>query len=357
MEEPDGLIDIFSLSLQGRPELSLTCQYEIVKASFNPHNPNMVIGSTMSGYLLLWDIRAKKEPVSEMLSNMNRSQPIRKTCLAQNGHQYPVYCLGVTGYQNTHEIISISNDGKMCKWKPKVLADPHETHELVAPKHVIQPDENTGADQVPSATSSSADNKSSIYAHCMDFTEGDQEVFYVGAEDFNIYQCNIKSEQIVQRALRSHNAPVTSVHVHPGASMSERHSDMNELLLSSSMDWTVKIWSPNTKLSPLFTFESSQEYVYDAQWSPTHPSVFASCNVEGYVDVWNINNNKETPIVHKQVQEKSRPINCLRWSRDGRRLATGDSQGYVSILQVDNDLCTPKPDDFDKIAELVQVGA
>ena len=27
---------------------------------FNPHNPNIVIGSTMSGYLLEWDIRAKK---------------------------------------------------------------------------------------------------------------------------------------------------------------------------------------------------------------------------------------------------------------------------------------------------------
>jgi len=31
---------------------------------FNPHNPNIVIGSTMAGYLLEWDIRAKKEPVS-----------------------------------------------------------------------------------------------------------------------------------------------------------------------------------------------------------------------------------------------------------------------------------------------------
>ena len=83
--------------------------------------------------------------------------------------------------------------------------------------------------------------------------------------------------------------------------MSERHSDMNELLLSSSMDWTVKIWSPNTQMHPLFTFESSQEYVYDAQWSPSHPGVFASCNVEGFVDVWNINNNREAPAVHKQI--------------------------------------------------------
>lgn len=64
MDEPDGLIDIFSVNMQGRPELTLNCQYEITKAMFNPHNPNIVIASTMAGYLLEWDIRAKKEPIS-----------------------------------------------------------------------------------------------------------------------------------------------------------------------------------------------------------------------------------------------------------------------------------------------------
>lgn len=125
MDEPDGLIDIFSISMAGRPELTLNCQYEITKAMFNPHNPNIVIGSTMSGYLLEWDIRAKKEPISGVAAERkNRSQPIQKSCLASNGHQYPVYCLSVIGYHNQHSIVSISNDGKMCNWRPTVLVDP-----------------------------------------------------------------------------------------------------------------------------------------------------------------------------------------------------------------------------------------
>lgn len=73
MDEPDGFIDIFALSVPGKPELTLNCQYEIVKAIFNPHNPNIVIGATMSGYLLEWDIRAKKEPINSILGNKNRS--------------------------------------------------------------------------------------------------------------------------------------------------------------------------------------------------------------------------------------------------------------------------------------------
>jgi dynein intermediate chain len=54
-------------------------------------------------------------------------------------------------------------------------------------------------------------------------------------------------------------------------------SDMSELMLSASMDWTVKLWYPRSEVMevPIATFESSQEYVYDVQWSPVHPTVFA----------------------------------------------------------------------------------
>lgn len=35
-DEPDGLVNIFSLSLKNRPEFTLTCQNEVTKAMFNP---------------------------------------------------------------------------------------------------------------------------------------------------------------------------------------------------------------------------------------------------------------------------------------------------------------------------------
>jgi len=68
--------------MQGRPELTLNCQYEVTKAIFNPHDPNVIIGATMTGYLLEWDIRAKKDPVNAYVDRRNRSQPIQKSCLA-----------------------------------------------------------------------------------------------------------------------------------------------------------------------------------------------------------------------------------------------------------------------------------
>ena len=77
VDEPDGLINLYSMALRKRPEHTLVSQYEVTKAIFNPFQPNIVIGATYSGYILQWDIRAK-------------NIPIQKSCLAKNGHNHPV---------------------------------------------------------------------------------------------------------------------------------------------------------------------------------------------------------------------------------------------------------------------------
>ena len=91
------------------------------------------------------------------------------------------------------------------------------------------------------------------------------------------------------------------------------------------------------------------------QWSPVHPSVFASVDGDGYVDIWDINRDTESPIVHKKAFEnqsssnaayrdydENKALNVIKWSTDGRKIALGDSEGFVSIWNVDRDLCNPK---------------
>ena len=41
------------------------------------------------------------------------------------------------------------------------------------------------------------------------------------------------------------------------------------------------------------SFENNSDYIYDVQWSPTHPAVFASVDGEGRLDFWNINTDTE----------------------------------------------------------------
>ena len=118
------------------------------------------------------------------------------------------------------------------------------------------------------------------------------------------------------------------------------------------MDWTVKLWYPKLKNEPLFTFESSQEYVHDVQWSSVHPSVFATCDGDGFIDVWDINKDIEAPVARKKTG--SRALNCLRWSMDGRKLVTGDSEGFVSLWSVDKEISMQKNEDFNKLERLIQ---
>jgi dynein intermediate chain len=117
-----------------------------------------------------------------------------------------------------------------------------------------------------------------VPVHCVKFPENETDKFFVGSEDFNLYQCNLHSESKfhIEQAMFGHFAPITAIDVHPGLSQHEKRTEMTDLVLSASLDWTIKLWNPKLRSSALYSFESSQEYIYDVQWSPKHPGVFAS---------------------------------------------------------------------------------
>ena len=84
-----------------------------------------------------------------------------------------------------------------------------------------------------------------------------------------------------------------------------------------------------------------------------HPSIFANCDGDGYIEVWDINRDTEAPVVHKQTPKRS-ALNCLRWNPDGRRIAVGDSEGYVTLWSLDKEVAQPKSEDFMRFDELIQ---
>lgn len=98
--------------------------------------------------------------------------------------------------------------------------------------------------------------------------------------------------------------------------------------------------------------ECSQEYVYDVQWSPVHPAVFASCDGEGYLDIWDLNRDIEAPITRKKTGNLA--LTTLRWSKDGRKIATGDSMGKVSLWNLEKEMAVQKNEDFTKMQRLLK---
>ena len=85
-------------------------------------------------------------------------------------------------------------------------------------------------------------------------------------------------------SFKGHSAPVTGLSTHNG----QGSIDFSHLFLTSSIDWTVKLWSLKEN-RPLHSFETNGDYVYDVAWSPIHPALFAAVDGTGRLDLWNLN--------------------------------------------------------------------
>ncbi len=80
-------------------------------ALFSKFHPNLIVGGTYSGQILLWDTRAK-------------SLPVLKSPLSAAGHTHPIYAMTMIGTQNAHNLVSASTDGTVCTWQLDMLAQP-----------------------------------------------------------------------------------------------------------------------------------------------------------------------------------------------------------------------------------------
>ncbi|KAF8537954.1 WD40-repeat-containing domain protein [Trichophaea hybrida] len=323
------------MHLHDRAEYVFHAQSDVLTARFSPFHPNLIVGGAYSGQVLLWDTRAK-------------SQPVLKTPLTGSGHTHPVYSVTVIGTQNANNILSSSTDGVVCGWTVDMLAQPQELLELVAPP--------------PSKTDD-------LSPTCMAFPYSDPTYFLVGTEEGSIYPCHRYDRAgakagIEPRILyKGHAAPIMSVDFHPVRGP----VDLGDLVLSSSLDWSVKLWkarppaatSTNTSgtssvATPIIEF-NREDVVYDTRWSPTKPGIFALVDGSGSLEVWDITIDNEIPIAKATPSPRvgathlSKSLNKVAWEQqDGKRLAVGGLEGTVTVFDMALDL--PRNEEWSRIS-------
>ncbi|KAI0596233.1 cytoplasmic dynein-like protein 1 intermediate chain 2 [Biscogniauxia sp. FL1348] len=324
--DPDGIVQVWNQHLHDRPEFLFHAQSDILTAKFSPFHPNLIIGGTYSGQVLLWDTRAK-------------SSPVQKTPLTGSGHSHPVYSVDIVGTQNANNIISVSTDGALCVWSVDMLSQPQESLTLTTPPP------NKFEDLAPTT---------------MAFPQADPTYFLLGSEEGSIYPCHrydragAKAGVDARVSYKGHAAPVMSVDFHPARGP----VDLGDLVLSSSLDWSVKLWkvrapaatstiveSAGTAVSPLLEIVR-EDVVYDAAWSPVRPGVFALVDGAGSLELWDVTVETEIPVAKisptprkegRQLLSKS--LNKVAWEpSEGKRLAVGGIDAVVSVFEVGPDL-------------------
>lgn len=365
---PDGLVLVWNLHLIDRPEFVFHAQTDVLSVAFSPFHPNLVIGGTYSGQILIWDTRAKQLPVL-------------KTPLSASGHTHPVYNLQVVGTQNANHLITASTDGVVCSWMLDMLAQPQDSLELLNTSHP-KTDE--------------------VAVTCMSFPSQETTQFWVGTEEGNIYlgsrfdRAGSKAGLQLGEVYRGHSAPVTGLDFHKaatggasgatatanGVATSSGIVDFSDLFLSASMDWTAKLWrikgggggagsgnaaATNTAtgpltpgltsssssnaisasasasaslstLTPLLSFEETSDYVMDVKWHPVNPSIFALVDAGGYVHLHNLLYDLERPVVTTRASAQGGGLNKVSFdrSKEGKNLAVGGADGRVYVLDVGN---------------------
>ncbi|XP_047461288.1 cytoplasmic dynein 1 intermediate chain 1 isoform X6 [Mugil cephalus] len=307
--EPDGVALVWNIKFKkATPEYIFHCQSPVVSVGFARFHPNLVVGGTYSGQIVLWDNRS------------HRRTPVQRTPLSAAAHTHPVYCVNVVGTQNANNLITVSTDGRMCSWSLDMLSQPQETMELVYNKS--KPVAVTG----------------------MAFPTGDVNNYVVGSEEGTVYTASRHGSKAgICEMFEGHQGPVTGISCHSAVGT----VDFSHLFITSSFDWTVKLWSTKHN-KPLYSFEDNADYVYDVMWSPVHPALFAAVDGMGRLDLWNLNNDTEVPTASVTIEGAS-ALNRVRWSSGGKEVAVGDSEGRVWIYDT-GELSVTHTDDWARFA-------
>ncbi|KAH8325559.1 hypothetical protein KR067_001629 [Drosophila pandora] len=325
--EPDGVVMVWNTKFKKRtPEDVFHCQSAVMSTCFAKFNPNLILGGTYSGQIVLWDNRVQKRT------------PIQRTPLSAAAHTHPVYCLQMVGTQNAHNVISISSDGKLCSWSLDMLSQPQDTLELQQRQ------------------------SKAIAITSMAFPANEINSLVMGSEDGYVYSASRHGLRSgVNEVYERHLGPITGISTH----YNQLSPDFGHLFLTSSIDWTIKLWSlkvtgplsivhssltyssffQDTK--PLHSFEDNSDYVMDVAWSPVHPALFAAVDGSGRLDLWNLNQDTEVPTA-SIVVAGAPALNRVSWTPSGLHVCIGDEAGKLYVYDVAENLAQPSRDEWSR---------
>lgn len=349
----EGVVLLWSTALPTRPEYRFTCHSQVTSACFNPFDRHLIFGGTYSGQIVVWDVRAK-------------SSPVQKTSMSSCSHTHPIYAMAIVGSKSSYNLISASTDGRVCVWDMDQLQQPSDVLELRIACSIVSN---------YTSVSLSTEKKMEASVTSLSVMRKENKELYIGTEAGKLYSTKLEHQKakgnqgsstesstnetekqpksnsmtlgglarevVVELVSKdgSHFGPVTAMHFNP---LMPTHRE--GLLLTASLDSTVKLWSTDNLHSPVFSFEPSNDYVCDVRWSSTHPALFAVVDGGGVVSLWNIRKDVEVAVIEVKVGERA--LNKVRWSVDGRSLIIGDADGNTHIYDVPAEIAVPQSDEL-----------
>lgn len=321
----DAGLNLYNIHVPERPEYSFTSDSAVTSACFSPLSPYLLYGGTFSGQVLQWDTRAQKAPI---LSS-NR-------LATSGGHSFPIFALNVAEGGSANHIISTSSDGTVCVWQLNMFSKPLQCYELRAPVSAL----GVGAARTAPVAVSCALSLPTLSNH-----------FIVGSQRGSLFAVK-RVDSLGVRAGVDASIHFSGVHSSPVTSLSCSRGQ-GDYFISSSMDWTVKLWKPAftahssdrissspNKSGAKTVYESELKLesfgcpVMDAQFSPRVANLFSTADVSGALKFWDLNNLKKTEAPIACYNLEGCIPNVSSWNRASQNhlVAVGATNGIVSVI-------------------------
>lgn len=116
----------------------------------------------------------------------------------------------------------------------------------------------------------------------------------------------------------------------------------------------------STPITSLYTFQDSNDYVFDVKWNPVHPSIFGCVDGSGVFDLYNLNREFEVPVcetvvgatsstsmnsnmseqqqqqqqTQTQQSQQQRALNKLQFDNEGKRVGIASCDGNLWVYDV-----------------------
>lgn len=291
----EGMVAIYNLIMDTRPEHIFTAGCPVVRTKFHPsEHPKLVLGGGTSGQLLVWDARVGRYPV-------------QRSGVGAEGHDVDMVGMdvltggggGSSGASSNYKLVTASSDGKINYWSMNNMREPMESFTVANAnlscldvmhgsnnEGIVCGDERGGLHAVYSAAASAGAGSSSLKRVVRTMHNGgdgmdDNDATAAAAldQDSNAMDDN---EGGLSNGSVGHYGLVTSVAARPYMNSNSNKSlpsggtfkgflqGAGGLVVTTGVDWSTKLWAPAYTDKPLMSFLSnSYDYMCDVQWYVT----------------------------------------------------------------------------------------
>ena len=171
---------------------------------------------------------------------------------------------------------------------------------------------------------------------------GQDHIYLVGTEEGSVHKCSKAYSSEYLSSYQGHHMGIYSVkwnYIH------------TRMFLSASADWTVNLWDSALTDKPAMSFNLNTA-VGDVAWAPYSATVFAAVTDDGKVHVYDLYQNKLTPLCAQKVVKKAK-LTKLVFNPKHPILLVGDDRGCVTALKLSHNLRqSSKPEKGQKFADL-----